>query len=115
MHGDVRDMITKEEPTYWVKIYSSGSIEAAKEVIRKDCLEEGLCVTIEPTLFIYSGGEELGYVIGLINYPRFPATKESIFARAHNLAEKILAASYQRSILIMSPERTVWINIGASA
>jgi hypothetical protein len=108
-------MITKEEPTYWVKIYSSGSIESAKDVIRKDCLEEGLCVTIEPTLFIYSGGEEFGFVVGLINYPRFPATKESIFARAHSLAEKILAASFQRSILIMSPDETMWINNGASA
>ena len=85
-----------------------GPIEDAKRIVRKDCLREGLCVTIEPTLFIYKGGEELGYVIGLINYPRFPSTNESIWNRAVDLAMKLLDETYQESILIMAPDKTQW-------
>lgn len=101
-------MKNKTELTYWVKIYISGPIEDAKRIVRKDCLREGLCVTIEPTLFIYKGGEELGYVIGLINYPRFPSTNESIWNRAVDLAMKLLDETYQESILIMAPDKTQW-------
>jgi hypothetical protein len=43
--------------TYWVKIYLSGPIEEAKQIIRKYVKDVGLCVTIEDTLFVYTGGE----------------------------------------------------------
>lgn len=102
-------MIEKTEQTYWVKIYSSGPIEVAKQVIRRDCQRAGLCVTIEPTTFIYTGGEEAGFVVGLINYPRFPATDEDIWSRAADLAREILDATFQDSTLIMSPDKTLWI------
>jgi hypothetical protein len=101
--------IEKTETTYWVKIYISGPIETAKQIIRQDCLREGLCVTIEPTLFIYKGGEEFGYMVGLINYPRFPATEEDIWNRAADLAMKLLEGTYQESVLIMSPDKTQWV------
>ena len=94
--------------TFWVRIYASGPIEKAKEVLRRDCWRDGLCVTIEPTLFIYTGGEEQGYVVGLINYPRFPADRESIWQRAEHLAGLLLEKTHQQSILIMSPEKTLW-------
>jgi len=97
------------ESTYWAKIYASGPIEKAKEIIRQSVFEEGLCVTIEPTLFIYTGGEESGYVVGLINYPRFPERAKNIFARACELAGLLLEGTYQHSILIMSPDVTTWI------
>jgi hypothetical protein len=102
-------MIEKNVRTYWVKIYMSGSIEEAKQIIRQDCLREGLCVTIEPTLFIYKGGEEIGFVIGLINYPRFPQDKSDIWQRAVELAIKLLEGTYQESVLIMSDHDTQWI------
>lgn len=72
----------KTSETYRVSIFMSGPIEAAKQVLRSMCLRVGLCVTIDPTLFIYTGGEEAGYVVGLLNYPRFPATPAEIDARA---------------------------------
>jgi len=51
------DKITeiKESNTYWVKIFIAGPIEVAKQLIREECLIEGLCVTIDPSLYIYSG------------------------------------------------------------
>jgi hypothetical protein len=101
-------MKTETESTYWAKIYISGPIEEGKQIIRRDCLREGLCVTIEPTLFIYKGGEEFGYVVGLINYPRFPALPEAIWNRAVDLAVKLLEETYQESVLVMAPDKTQW-------
>lgn len=102
-------MIEKIEPTYWVKIYLSGSIEVAKQIIRENVFQKGLCVIIEPTNYIYTGGEELGYIVGLINYPRFPATPDEINERAESLARELLDRTYQHSCLIMMPNNTLWI------
>lgn len=97
--------------TYWVKLYLSGPIEQAKQILRRECLAEGLCVTVEPTTFIYTGGEESGYVVGLINYPRFPSDPASIRERAMQLASMLLAETYQHSALVMDPICTEWLTI----
>lgn len=101
----------KIEKTYWAKIYLSGSIELIKNACREYCLKEGLCVTIKEVLFIYTGGEEYGVEIGLINYPRFPDTKNGVMEKAIDLAGKCRIASFQHSYLIMSPEETIWDSI----
>jgi hypothetical protein len=103
-------MIEKQEQTYWARIYMSGPIEVAKQAIRAECLCEGLCVTVEPTTFIYTGGEETGYVVGLVNYPRFPSHPVAIEARARDLMEKLLEATHQHSGLLMTPNVTTWIS-----
>ncbi len=95
--------------TFWARIYMSGSIEVAKQVCREYCLEVGLCVTIEPTTFIYTGGEEAGFVVGLINYPRFPASEFQIEQRATHLMERLLEVTCQHSALLMMPGNTCWI------
>lgn len=97
------------QPTHHVRLYLSGPIDIAKQVCREECLREGLCVTIEPTTFIYTGGEEAGYVVGLINYPRFPSTPEAINARARDLAVKLLDRTCQNSVLVMTPTDSEWI------
>jgi hypothetical protein len=102
-------MITKIEKTWWVRIYMSGPIEIAKQVCREMCMEDGLCLTIDSTQFIYTGGEESGYVIGLINYPRFPSTPLLITERAAEIARLLLARTFQHCALIMTPTETVWI------
>lgn len=101
-------MITKSEPTRTIRLYLSGPIEVAKQVIREHCYSNGLCVTIEPTLFIYTGGEESGYVVGLLNYPRFPANAENLDRKAEALALKLLDATFQHSVLMVKPECSVW-------
>jgi hypothetical protein len=98
-------------PTYQVRIYLSGSIEVAKQVIRENVLEKPLCVTIEPTTFIYTGGEEAGYVVGLLNYPRFPSLPIEVYQRAAEMAELLLKKTFQRSALIVCPETTTWLHI----
>lgn len=101
-------MKTEIAPTFRVRIYMSGPIEIAKQLLRAECLREGLCVTIEPTLFIYTGGEEAGFVVGLLNYPRFPTTEGELLARARDLASKLLDATHQHSVLITTSDVTEW-------
>lgn len=101
-------MQTRTCPTYWVKIYLAGPIEVAKQVIRKRAKVKGMCVTIEPTTYMYSGGEEAGYVVGFIAYPRFEKFEEVIFEEAVCLAEELKRETGQDSYLIMDPSQTVW-------
>ena len=99
--------------TYRVQLFLSGPIDTAKQIIRVECLREGLCVTVEPTTFIYTGGEEVGYVVGLLNYPRFPRTQQEIYARARDLAVKLLDGTYQHSVLIFATDNRMGEQAGA--
>lgn len=102
-------MLEKTAPTYQLRIYMSGPIEVAKQVVREECMHAGLCVTIEPTHFIYTGGEEAGFVIGLLNYPRFPGTPEYLRDRAEALMHRLLDATFQHSSLLVTPGETLWV------
>lgn len=101
---------TIDAPTHWARIYIAGPIEAAKQIIREECFPGGLCVTIEPTTFIFKQGEEAGYVVGLINYPRFPESVESINARAERLLHRLLDGTFQGSACYVTPEFTRWFS-----
>ena len=103
-------MRTEVVDTMWFRIYMSGPIEVAKQIVRANCLHRGLCVTVQPTLFIYTGGEESGYVIELINYPRFPSNYQDIYERAEALMHQILEETHQHSALLMTPYKTLWIS-----
>lgn len=102
---------TKIEPTFWARIYLSGPLPVAEHILREDFAENGFCVTVDPTKFVYTGGEETGYVLGLINYPRFPSTPERITQRARDLATQLLMRTYQRTALIVTPNETFWLHV----
>lgn len=99
-------------PTYTVRLYMAGDIEQAKRLLRAECYppNDGLCVTIEPTTFIYTGGEESGFVVGFVNYPRFPSEPEKLLARARGIAERLIPALCQWSALLVASDVTEWIN-----
>ncbi|RMP39858.1 MULTISPECIES: hypothetical protein [Pseudomonas] len=102
-------MNSRNTETYWIELHLSGPIEVAKQVIRAECLRQGLCVTIQPTTFVYTGGEESGYTVGLLNYPRFPSTPIDLESRARALMDLLLSATYQHSALMVTPSVTEWI------
>ena len=102
-------MKTIQASTYEITLYLSGPVEVAKQALRAECLREGLCITIEPTMFIYTGGEEAGYRVGMLNYPRFPATAEELNDRAETIALVLLGATHQNSALIVTPSLSYWI------
>lgn len=99
----------KVEPTFAIDIFIAGDIGQAKQVCRQHCYKVGLCVTVTPTDFIYTGGEEAGVRIGLTNYPRFPTTPDELREKANALALNLLDGLCQHSVLIRDPETTLWI------
>lgn len=96
--------------TCWVEIHLAGDLAQAKQVCRAFCLNVGLCVTVRPQTFIYTGGEEEGVVIGLVNYPRFPSKPEALFETAERLAEELRLHLCQHSYLLLAPDKTKWVN-----
>ena len=102
-------MECKTTNTIWAKIFIAGPLHIIEDVCREKCFE-GLCVTVTPTKYIYTGGEETGVIIGLINYPRFPSDYSIIKGRAVAIADAIMERAYQTSYTIMMPDETIWIN-----
>ena len=101
-------MRTEKSETYWARIFIAGDIATIKQACREECFSAGLCVTVEPTTYIYTGGEEAGAVVGLINYPRFPTTPEQLRAKAEALARALMERCCQHSFSIMTPDETAW-------
>lgn len=98
------------EPSFSVTIYIGGDLHTARESLRRECIEDGLCVTLIPVTFVYTAGAEEGVAVGLINYPRFPRTPDEIKARAIKVAERLMRDLCQHSCSIATPLETVWIN-----
>lgn len=95
-------------PSSRFDIYMAGDIAVAKQVCREYCLRVGLCVHVEAVDFIYTGGEEAGFKVGLINYPRFPSDAEDIGRKAAELADALRERLYQHSYSIVGPVETIW-------
>lgn len=96
--------------SYPVSIFIAGRAADIEDQCRTYCDEVGLCVTCTPTVFIYTHGEEDGYIVGLINYPRFPSEPATIWAHAEALAERLRVEACQQSYTIQAPDKTVWFS-----
>jgi len=83
--------------------------EVAFEVCQEYCDEIGLGLTFTETTFIYTKGNEQGVIIGLINYPRFPSTKEEIKEKALTLASRLKEALEQIRMSIVFSDETIMI------
>ncbi len=70
------------------------------------CDDVGLCVTVTETVYCYTGGESAGVIVGLINYPRFPAKPEVIWRHAEAIAVKLCEGLAQQSFTIQAPDHT---------
>ena len=103
-----REFTTKTVPTIEVSIYLAGD----KQLIRTKCMEYcslyGFCVTVTPNEFIYTGGTEDGVRIGIVNYPRFPSNRQKLMFHANRLAVELAETSYQNTVLVVDPEKTIW-------
>lgn len=102
-------MKTVTEPTFTAEIYIAGSMADVERQCAEYCMEVGLCVSVEPVKFIYTGGREAGAVVRLVNYPRFPTDQDAIRAKARTLAILLIEACSQWSALIVDRERTEWL------
>ena len=87
----------------------AGDINNAKHICSKYCMS-GFCVTVTKTEFIYTGGRERGFIVGILNYPRFPSTPCALLKKAEALAFILIKELYQHSALIETPLETIWIS-----
>lgn len=100
--------LTKEQcDTFYCNIFVAGDISVIKQVCREHCLKIGLCVTVTETVYIYTGGEEVGAIIGLINYPRFPEDSHKIILKATALGRLLMERCFQKSFSITMPGKTI--------
>ena len=95
------------EPTRSARVYIAGDPATARQACREFCMD-GLCVTVTPTAFVYTGGMEDGVEVGLVNYPRFPSTQEELGAKAQRLGMHLMERLCQHSFLVVQPGITTW-------
>ena len=103
-------MTSQTSQTIRYDIFIAGDLERAKQTCRSECFNRGLCVTVESVTYIYTGGEEAGVRVGLINYPRFPTDKEPLRRRARELAHQLMHDLFQHSYSIVGPDETEWFS-----
>ena len=103
------ESVTHLQPTIVFTIYIAGERADAMRCCRDFCFEVGLCVSVTDCDFVYTGGAEDGVSVGLVNYPRFPTELETLRTTATKLANALMIALSQLSVLIVGPDVTVWI------
>ena len=89
--------------SWWAHIYIGGDISVAKAKCRELCFPSGLCVTVEPITYIYAGGSEDGYRLGMIQYPPYPESESSLYEKAVMVGKTIAEANCQWSFTIVTP------------
>lgn len=99
-----------EAASFEASIYMAGDIATAKAWLRRRCYQRGLCVTVSPCDFIYTGGEETGFRVGLVNYPRFPSTTEHVHETAVELASSLVVECCQKTALVVSGLKSEWLH-----
>lgn len=103
-------MTERTVPSFNVDIHMAGDINAAGMIIQRYAAETGLCVTLTPQSYIYTGGREEGFRVGFIKYPRFPKEPADIVARARDLADVLRVQLGQHSYSIVTPIETIWVS-----
>lgn len=97
--------VSKTAPSFTQRIWIAGNYANAEEICRKFC-ERGMCVSISPNNYIYTGGEESGVVVTLINYARFPKSAINLKEIAFELAMDLCVGLHQQSFTIEGPDET---------
>lgn len=104
--------MTNAVSSYPASIFVAGDIATITDTCR-EYVVRGLCVTVTPTNFVFTGGSEVGATVGLINYPRFPSEPEAIAAHAEALAKMLMERCFQRSCTIQTPEYSAFLQNAA--
>ena len=100
MSQDFKEPSVQITASHPVSLYVAGDYDTAEAVCREFCDQVGFCVTVTPTSYVYRGGTERGVIVGLINYPRFPAQPDQIEAKAIALGLVLREALGQESFTI---------------
>ena len=85
------------------------TIKEVKAICQKFVDEVGECVSVTPTDFIYTKGNEKGVNVGFIQYPRFPRKKKEIKRRAIQLATLLMFELNQYKVTITTPKKSIML------
>src|ERR1700733_2367990 len=85
------------------------TVDDARRVCQDYVDKVGLCVSFTPTEYIYTQGSEPGVIVGLINYPRFPAAPDEIKSKALELAGLLMTALNQYMLSVVCRDVTVML------
>lgn len=83
--------------------------EEAKEICQNFCDKFSFCVTLTSTEIIYKNGNESGFIVGLINYPRFSVYPEDLKDTAIDIAKIFMKKFNQLRIIIVCSDETYMI------
>lgn len=100
---------TIESETISIRIYIAGNYDDAISICRVFC-EDGFCVSVQKSDFVYKYGMESGVVVNIINYPRFPESEESLMKKARVLAGSLMVGMSQGSYSIQSGNNTLFFS-----
>jgi len=80
--------------------------EEAKEILQEYCDVNPRCFTLKQVEYIYTDGNEIGFEIGMINYPRFPDDRHHIICIAMKVAEIFKEKFKQYKVTIVFSDET---------
>ncbi len=100
-----------ETHAYKIEIFIAGDIKTAEDICQKYCDDTGFCVTVEPTNYVFTNGNERGVRVGIINYARFPNDQSKIFELAIVLGDLLLGGLGQGSYTVQDHIRSVMRSI----
>jgi len=99
----------------YVSRYSYDGVEQASKLSVDNLIQSfvddiGECVSIQDTVFMYTGGNEKGFKVTFINYPRFNHSKLERSIRAYNLAVTLREFCNQERVSVVGPDKTYMID-----
>jgi len=95
--------------SFTARIFVAGDYQVAKEVCR-EYVVTGVCVQIKECDYIFTGGQESGVEVTLINYMRFPSCPEAITEEAILLAEQLIIRLHQLSASVVTDWESIFIH-----
>lgn len=96
--------------TFTSEIFMAGDTDFARHFLQNLCAKEGLCVSLEKVDYVYTGGMERGFVVRLIQHPRFPENNSNIKEKAMRIAESLLLELGQGSCSVVCSDETIFMS-----
>lgn len=86
------------------------TIAEANKIISEYVNDKRWCVTVTPTHYHYVDGSEPGFVVGIIQYPRFEYIENEIIDRMTELATKLMIQLQQNRVTITTPTHSIMLS-----